>query len=184
MTQKILYIGIQETKPNVACATTEIHLDIARACVEETTSVQHTNEGIWNSLTWWDFPNWIRNFIWKAIHNAYKCGKYWCNIQGYKQRGDCQVCSAEENIYYVLIECQTSGQELIWALVKELLALCNLWFTKPRFGAILGCRLADYRSPKDQPLTRANRLHALIVSESAHLIWKIRGDWKIRLGVT
>ena len=51
MTQKLLYIGIRETKPEMTRSTTNI-LNIPRACLEGTTNKQPSDEEIvWHSLT-------------------------------------------------------------------------------------------------------------------------------------
>jgi len=47
----------------------------------------------------------------------------------------------------------------------------------------LGCGLAAYQSEEgNHKLTGANRLYAILISESAHLIWRIRCKWKISDG--
>jgi ribonuclease HI len=43
-------------------------------------------------------------------------------------------------------------------------------------GLVLGCGLAEFKNPKGKKLAEASRLFEIIVSESAFLIWKIRGE--------
>ena len=72
---------------------------------------------------------------------------------------------------HILTECQATGQAEIWKLAKELWSLHGLPWIAPRFGTILGCGLAAYQSERgNHKLTGANRLYAILVSESAHLI--------------
>jgi hypothetical protein len=56
----------------------------------------------------------------------------------------------------------------------------GLPWTNPKLGTILGCGLPDFHPEnKKTRLTGANRLYAILMSESAHLIWKIRCEWRI-----
>ena len=85
--------------------------------------------------------------------------------------------------YCILTECRATGQAEIWKLAEELWLLCSLPWTMPRFGTILGCSLAAYQSEEGNwKLTGTNCLYAIIVSESAHLIWRLRCKWKISEG--
>jgi len=138
-TQSTLYKGIlrQKTPPERAAST--LNLGITRACVEELTKNSPTNQKIWNSLRSKNFPPKIRAFLWKAMHSAYKVGKYWLHIPSFEQRGLCHACeNVEESMEHILTECKASGQEVIWNLAKELWALRGLPWIKPRFGTILG----------------------------------------------
>ena len=118
------------------------------------------------------------------MHNAYKCGKYWRNIPTCEERGLCQVCDrVEESMEHILTECRATSQAEIWKLAEELWLLHSLPWTMPRFGTILGYGLAMYQSEEgNQKLTGANCLYAIIVSESAHLIWRLRYKWKFSEG--
>jgi len=81
---------------------------------------------------------------------------------------------------HILIECKATGQEVIWKLVEELLALRHLCWEPPSLGTVTGCCLIDYHSSDGKkPLPGANRLYRIIVSESAHLIWHLRCKWRI-----
>ena len=82
---------------------------------------------------------------------------------------------------HILTECKASGQDVIWSLAEELWALRGLPWIKPRFGTILGCGLADFRTVENENsrLVGANRLYAILLSESAHQIWRTRCKWKI-----
>ena len=89
----------------------------------------------------------------------------------------------EELMEHILTECRATGQAEIWKLAEELWSLCGLLWTTPRFGTILGCGLAVYQSEEGNwKLTGTNCLYAIIVSESAHLIWRLRCKWKFSEG--
>lgn len=145
------------------------------------------NQTLWTSLRSKDFTPKIRAFLWKVMHNAYKVGKYWINIPSCEQRAQCHACEGvEESMEHILTECRASGQETIWNLAEEVWALCGLPWTKPRFGTILGCGLADFHPENDEKarLPGANRLYAILLSESAHQIWRMRCKWKIANGAS
>ena len=185
-TQSTLYQSIMRVKKEEPRAASVYNLGITQACIEELTGKSPTHERIWKSIKNKTFPPRIRAFLWKAIHSAYKCGKYWRNIPTCEERGLCQVCDrVEESMEHILTECQATGQAEIWRLAEELWALRGLPWTQPRFGTILGCGLAAFHSEGgDQKLTGANRLYAILMSESAHLIWRLRCKWKISEGAS
>ena len=178
----MLYKGILRRKTPPERAASTLNLSITRACVEELTENSPTNQKIWISLKSKNFPPKIRAFLWKAMHSAYKVGKYWSHIPSFEQRGLCHACeNVEESMEHILTECKVSGQEVIWNLAKELWALRGLPWVKPHFGTILGCGLGDFRDEhnKNVQLTGANRLYAILLSESAHQIWRTHCKWRI-----
>jgi len=183
-TQSLLYRGIINRRKDEERAASSYNLGITQACVEELTGKCPTKETIWRSMRNKTFPPRIRGFLWKVMHNAYKIGKYWRNIPTCEERGLCQVCDrVEESMEHILTECRATGQAEIWKLAKELWSLRGLPWIAPRFGTILGCGLAAYQSERgNHKLTGANRLYAILVSESAHLIWRLRCKWKISEG--
>ena len=185
-TQSLLYRGIIRGRKDEQRAASSYNLGITQACVEEIAGKCPTQETIWRSMRNKAFPPRIRSFLWKTMHNAYKCGKYWRNIPTCEERGLCQVCDrVEESMEHILTECRATGQAEIWKLAEELWSLRGLPWTTPRLGTILGCGLAAYQLEEGNcKLTGANRLYAIIVSESAHLIWRLRCKWKISEGAT
>ena len=183
--QSMLYQGILGTRKPPIRAASSHNIGITKACVEELTTKSPTERKIWKSLKSKDFPPRIRAFMWKAMHNAYKCGRYWAHIPTCEQRGLCHACeNVEESIEHILTECKASGQDEIWKLAEETWTLRGLPWVRPRFGTILGCGLADFH-PEDninKTLTGANRLYAILMSESAHQIWRARCKWRITDG--
>lgn len=102
------------------------------------------------------------------------------NITGYEDRAMCPVCGVTESIEHILTECQAPDQEVIWELVED------LWVkrgTSPwlqiTIGDILGCGMITILNKKNKKSAGAARLHRILVSESAHLIWKPRCERRI-----
>ena len=77
------------------------------------------------------------------------------------------------------IQCKVSGQKIIWGLASKVLKLKKINLGRPTFGAILGCGMPTYKDNKGKMLKEKNWLYTIIMSESAHLIWKIRCEWRI-----
>ncbi|KAJ3753758.1 hypothetical protein EV360DRAFT_96894 [Lentinula raphanica] len=100
-----------------------------------------------------------------TAHNGYKIGDYWTNIPGFEQRANCMHCGATESMEHVLAECEASGQRLE--------SKKSNWI-EVSFGVILGCGLIKIQDQEGKHLTGDSRLLRILVSESAHLIWKLR----------
>ncbi|KAF9555220.1 hypothetical protein CPC08DRAFT_744282 [Agrocybe pediades] len=152
-----------------------------RHAVEDTFGKRPSDEQIWLSLRRKEIGLRPRAFLWKAVHNAYKIGRWWERIQNYEYRGRCQVCNTTETMEHILTECQASGQETIWRLARNLWLKKDLPWPNPTIGLILGCGMAAFRRRGKVASPGTNRLYTILVSESAHLIWKQRCRWKISL---
>ena len=91
----------------------------------------------------------------------------------FQERSICQVCQTAETIDHILTKCNANGQAHIWRLAQK------LWFKKDKtnlaisLGTILASPSIMVKGNKRKK-NGANRLYRLIMSESAHLIWKLR----------
>lgn len=173
-TQALLYKGILEIQPAPDRRGTQANLNEIRWAIKETTGLMPTNSVIWKSIRSRALSKEIRNFLWKTIHNLYKIGKYWNNIQGFEERAACPACRTEESMSHILTECRVSGQEHVWGFVEACMAKRNIQFSKPSLGEILGCAIAG--EERDQG---KYRFHAIVISEAAYTIWKARCEWRI-----
>ncbi|KIJ26067.1 hypothetical protein M422DRAFT_192682 [Sphaerobolus stellatus SS14] len=81
---------------------------------------------------------------------------------------------------HMFLECQSSGQKVIWQLAKTLWSQTGLPWPDINLGTILGCGLANFKTKKGKPDKAKRRLFKIIVSESAYQIWKIRCEWRIQ----
>ncbi|KAJ7802283.1 hypothetical protein B0H14DRAFT_2614429 [Mycena olivaceomarginata] len=68
------------------------------------------------------------------------------------------------------------GREILWNLAKKLWELKGYQWPEISFGRILACGFAEVEdaSGKRDRLRGADRLYRILVSETAHLIWKLR----------
>ncbi|TDL17429.1 ribonuclease H-like protein [Rickenella mellea] len=182
MTQALLYKGIMERKTRTIRRGTTICLDMTRYAVQEISKSLPTDSKIWHAIRSPDISRNIRAFLWRCMHRAQRCGEWWHNIPNYEHRADCHVCETTESMEHILTECNVSGQETIWNLVEFILQLKKIPWKRPTIGSLLGCGLVDIRDEEGKRKTGATRLYRIVVSESMHLVWKLRCEWRISRG--
>ena len=179
MTQASLYMGILEQKKSQERMGTIVSLDLARWAIKDLSNKLPIDSAIWKSIRNKDITRKIREFLWKSMHNAHKCGKFWNNIPGLEQRATCPVCNEEESMEHILLECNAPGQKIIWKLTKELWLKKHDTWPVPKYGTIQGCSMADFKTEEGAPQQGKNRLYRILMSESAFLIWKLRCERRI-----
>lgn len=91
-----------------------------------------------------------------------------------ESRAMCVKCNTVESMNHILAECSNPGQKEVWELARQLWAKRSDHEISPSIGTILGCGLANF-THDGKPNTGKNRLYKIIISESAYLIWKLRG---------
>ncbi|RDB22893.1 hypothetical protein Hypma_009809 [Hypsizygus marmoreus] len=69
---------------------------------------------------------------------------------------------------------QSRAIELIWEKCED------MWRRRIRYGTVLGCNLADFKTVHGRRKTGTCRLFQILVTEAAHLIWKIRCERAIQ----
>ncbi|KAK0477372.1 hypothetical protein IW261DRAFT_1551970 [Armillaria novae-zelandiae] len=117
-----------------------------------------------------------RFFLWMLLHDGYNVRHHWKHIQGCEAKGMCQVCNVEESMDHILTTCQATGQGKVWALARE------LWRQKTKSeliimkGIIMSCGVQPPESHRSTAKNATERFRCILISESAHLIWKIRND--------
>jgi len=146
-----------------------------RYAVERTTKHLPTDATIWLSIRNKDITRTIRVFLWKVMHNAHKCGDYWLQIPDFEHQSKCSECNVEDSMTHILTECNAPGQKEVWNLSKNLwLTKHNHWPKVDNLGVITGCSLAKFPNGKGQCKLGAEHLYCILMTESAHLIWRIR----------
>lgn len=111
-----------------------------------------------------------------AMHDAYMIGVNWLwpgFAPEYQESSKCQKCHTTETMDHILTKCQANGQAQVWQLAQK------LWFQKDGtfLATTLGTILANPSimiKGNIKMKNGANRLYRLIMSELAHLIWKMR----------
>jgi ribonuclease HI len=160
--------------------STTIQLDKTRWAIKDLSGKLPTDACIWNAIRSKNITRTIREFLWKCLHNAYRLGKIWENIPGYEQRAICPICHIEESMEHILTECDATAPKIIWDLAEKLWKMQQSRWPQLKYGTILGCNMANFKHASGHINMGANRLYQIIISESAHLIWKLRCERRIQ----
>ncbi|KAJ6537682.1 hypothetical protein B0H19DRAFT_962213, partial [Mycena capillaripes] len=89
----------------------------------------------------------------------------------------CHDCDVDESMEHILVECMASGQDLIWRRCGRLWEKKYQKMPEMSLGLI---RLTEFKDSKGKNMPHTSRLFRIVVSESAHLIWKVRNEQVIR----
>ncbi|KAF8129378.1 hypothetical protein K438DRAFT_1490047, partial [Mycena galopus ATCC 62051] len=176
--QKTFYRGIREIKTHKlgSRASTDIKLTEVKESMKNIQDRVFTDEEIWRALRNRDFSPRTAQFLWRAMHNAHRVGKYWKYIPECQDRATCQECGEIEDLEHILINCKSPGQEIVWKAAER------LWLEKESewpgisLGSILGCGLLQFRDEKGKLKRGTQRMYRILVSESAYTVWKLRNE--------
>ncbi|KAJ8690307.1 hypothetical protein PTI98_011742 [Pleurotus ostreatus] len=181
MTQSLAYRAIRDINADQAKQKdrrrTQKMIDMIQNHVKEVLEEIPTEERIWNAILHKDLSRQIRYYLWMVAHDAYCIGTHWLKdnySEELQKRSECAHChGAIEDMAHILSRCETPGQEQVWSLAKDLWTKTGREWTQPWVGNIVACALTK---KTDGPKRDAGgeRLWRIIVSESAHLIWKLR----------
>ncbi|TFK83514.1 hypothetical protein K466DRAFT_627400 [Polyporus arcularius HHB13444] len=151
ITQKLAYKGIRANKAHKGDRqATDRMLDRVQQSVKYA--------ALWKGLRKRDIPRKMRDFWWKALHDALRIGSYWKHIPGYEDRATCS---------HILTECEAPGQKVIWDMA-------GMTLTRRMFGTILGAPSIPARGEDARKKRGGRRLEMILTMEAAHLIWKLR----------
>ncbi|KAJ3998742.1 ribonuclease H-like protein [Lentinula boryana] len=156
--------------------STAKNLRLAKLAVLENSGKAVTDAQIWVSIRNKDFSRPFRYFLWMTIHEAYKIGNYWNRINWETQRAECQTCNTPETMEHVLTKCQSAGQNEVWNLCGEILTKAGITWESPSIGNIMASGLTQVINRKGKPDKGKSRLKRIVISESTHLIWKLRNS--------
>ena len=173
MTQSLFHQGILHMLWPTTHRNTNLIITCIKAGVQSCTNFTPTSPRLWRSLCSKTVSCQIHAFLWKNFHQALHCRQYWLHILNYEHCANCHICDDFESVDHILLECDASGQNIIWP------PTCELWLKKKlpwptlSLGSILGCTICDFHDSAGCPLPSANHLYTIIISESIYLIWKI-----------
>lgn len=173
-TQKILYKGIRSSKPVEPRRKTTTNLKIIQEDIYKITSLKPTEERIWKAIRNRTNSRKIQIFLWKMIHDAFRCGNWWLNLKNYEDRARCQICNEEDSMEHILLKCNAPGQRVIWNLVKDTFERKTNIRLEISKGLIMGANLLTFKDKNDKKLEGTSRLATILLTESAFVIWKLR----------
>jgi ribonuclease HI len=125
---------------------------------------------VWRSTFDKDISRSIRYFLWMVLHGAYRVGAFWDSIPNHQWKGRCRGCDTPETMEHILTECGEPGQREIWDLATKMWQKKTGQDMKPTFGQILAGGATKFKDIGEK------RLYKILITESAHLIWKIRNE--------
>lgn len=131
---------------------------------------------IWKSVRHKDISRSIRYFLWMVIHEGYTLGDQWKHFKGFEDRGPCKRCGVPESMEHILTKCDENGQEIVWNLVSQLWEMRTKTEMRPLIGEIMVCGLIKKGPTPDKTDAGTSRLYRILISESAHLIWRLRNE--------
>lgn len=185
ITQSLAYKAVRERKLRLefhARHRTEININRAKEELKRAMGRTPTEARIWKAVRHKDFTRQARYFLWMTAHDAYMVGSNWLRPSfspEMQERAGCVHCGGElESMEHILTQCETYGQNQVWRLAEKLWVKRNLAQEWPTIGLglILASALMEYKTADETPTRRTGdeRFFRILVSESAHLIWKLR----------
>lgn len=185
MTQKLAYTAIREKEMETYQKRPRTVDNLTRAIdnIDCFFGITPSESAIWKGLRHKDIRKEVRYFLWMAAHDAYMIGTNWQRANyspELQQRGECEICGRTETMEHILSECDAPGQRQIWQMAKLLWKKRNKKWPRPSLGAILSCPIAPFVTKQGKPKTGDARLYRILMTESAHLIWKLRNERVIR----
>ncbi|KAJ7065755.1 hypothetical protein C8F01DRAFT_982855 [Mycena amicta] len=181
MTQAKAYREIKRRKKLKELASrtrTRDNLEKAKDEMEDACGHRPKDEQIWRSQKNKDLSKKQQAFMWMVTHDAYAVGSHWLR-DSYndekRQRAECKHCGEMESMQHIFTRCESPGREQIWALAKELWQSKGHDWPWPGLGMIIasGCSRFTKDGRRDRS---AERLHRILMIESAYLIWLLRNE--------
>ena len=136
--------------------------------------VHVTERTLWYAIRARDVARNMRDFLWKAMHDALRIGKFWENIPGYENRATCAVCGEQETLEHILLECLAPGQSVVWELVRQAVGERSFPMIPLTLGAILGAPALSVAKMLGKKVPAVDRYFQMLILISAHLIWCLR----------
>ncbi|EPS99239.1 hypothetical protein FOMPIDRAFT_54138 [Fomitopsis schrenkii] len=174
LTQALAYKGIQERQKVAQRPTSARNMERLRGLQAAQGSAK-TEAQIWKSLYHKDIKRKISDFMWRALHGALKIGPFWTKVAGLEHRAECPKCETSETLEHIVSECNAQGQSVVWEDAQRLWEKTGLPWEKQTSDGVI---LAAHKQWKDVNTGKTKkgleRLWRIIVSESLHVIWRLR----------
>ncbi|EIW55529.1 uncharacterized protein TRAVEDRAFT_100706, partial [Trametes versicolor FP-101664 SS1] len=174
LTQKLAYLGIRQWKPRQERRRSALTVGQVVEAVAADWSLALSPSQIWLAIRRDDIRRTLRDFWWKALHGALRIGKYWDNIPGYEGRATCSHCGVQESLEHILVDCDAPGRGEIWSSVSTLLAAKGIEVPGLSIGTILAAPALSAAGKNARTQAGKNRLLRILLTESCHLVWKLR----------
>lgn len=186
MTQSKAYHLIQRKKKKGENRKKEENIENTKDEIERISGYRPNTKQIWKGMQNKEIKNKINDWLWTAMHERVRCGKYFEKIPGLEERQYCK-CGEIESLEHILLDCQENETEMVWKLAKETwekVSPQGKEWPPPTIGLIrgLGTMSLPLDEKEDENEEQAKRIdqkmntrrYRAIASEAAWMIWKIR----------
>ncbi|KAI0743383.1 hypothetical protein C8Q80DRAFT_1337860 [Daedaleopsis nitida] len=132
---------------------------------------------VWHSIRRKEISRECRQFLWMTIHNGYMVGHKWLREKmsdELKARAVCKVCDETESMEHILFECRSTERGTIWELMEATWSQTKIPWREPSWGTVVGAGCANFKTDDGRRDSPSEALWAILASESAYLIWKLR----------
>jgi len=184
LTQATVYKGILERRKSEPHNTTEKNLKLTHRAIKRITGNSEMNAAIWQSTQRKAIRPIIQQFLYKTIYSTHLIGKYWRNINSYKDQEICASCNKTESMSHIITQCKEKSTQLIWDLTKNFWPHRNIPWPEIDLGTILSCGCINVhpvgptrnnqRRRKKTTHRGPTQLLQILLSESVYLIWVLR----------
>ncbi|THU79789.1 hypothetical protein K435DRAFT_569518, partial [Dendrothele bispora CBS 962.96] len=175
LTQSLATKGVRTSQALKPRKTTEKIIDLVQQAILSQSGNLPEKGSIWCAIKTKNYTRRERNFFYLAMHGAQRIGKYWTNIPGYEDRAICNHCNEIEDMEHILFKCTRPNQCNIWEEAARQWPDSYGRFPVDSLGLILGCGLLKIKVKQEQTES-AKRLLQILVSTTAHHIWKLRNE--------
>jgi hypothetical protein len=86
----------------------------------------------------------------------------------------CTTCGVHESMEHILTQCGMPGQKEVWDLASNMWRLKTGKAMSPTIGQIMAGGATKHSNPG------TTRLYKILITESAHLIWRLRNERRIQ----
>ncbi|KAI0361600.1 hypothetical protein OH77DRAFT_1546125, partial [Trametes cingulata] len=171
LTQRLAYKGIKARSQPAPRRSSELQTQRVLATLLDDWGVKATPEQLWAGVRHRDIRRRLRDFWWKALHDALRVGSYWEHIPGYETRATCPRCDETESLEHILTGCAAPGQAIVWSMVRALLSKKRIVLPPTSLGTALAAPILTQGNRRKKG---HDRLLRIVMTESVYLIWKLR----------
>ncbi|OSD00582.1 hypothetical protein PYCCODRAFT_1393188, partial [Trametes coccinea BRFM310] len=179
MSQRLAYKEIRRRKTETFLARTATRSNLSRISndINLACGSSPTEESIWRGLSKKHVTRECKQFLWKAIHQAFWIGDLWLRPSmpaDLRARAACQICGTTEDMNHILFECAARERTVAWKLTKDLwTATAERWY-EPNWGTVIGSPCLFFEDPSGRRRQTVEARWTIIATETAYLIWKLR----------
>ncbi|EPS93004.1 hypothetical protein FOMPIDRAFT_1136984 [Fomitopsis schrenkii] len=175
LTQAVAYRGIRELTAPPPRTSTTVQIEATRDHLRAIPNADDEELDIWEGIRHKDIRRTVTDFLWKCAHRAHRVGHFWSKIPNYEDRATCPRCHELDSIEHILLHCSATGQGMVWQLVEKAWRRKNAEWPALTLHDIIAIGPRSRALTPDKPTPgHLARLWRILISESAHLIWRLR----------